>query len=77
MQRLQAERLEQDAKKTNDVNQAAILRLMNELQEVADGNLTLQATVSEDITGAIADSVNYTVEELRGWSAASTTRQSR
>src|SRR5438270_2769104 len=39
---------------------------MNELQEVADGDLTVQATVSEDITGAIADSVNYTVEELRG-----------
>ena len=66
VQRMQAERLEQEAKKTNDVNQAAILRLMNELQEVADGNLTVQATVSEDITGAIADSVNYTVEELRG-----------
>src|SRR4030095_6175419 len=66
VQRMQAERLEQDAKKTNDVNQAAILRLMNELQEVADGNLTVQATVSEDITGAIADSVHYTVEEPRG-----------
>jgi len=60
-----AESLEQDAKRTNDQNQAAILRLMNELQEVADGDLTVQATVSEDITGAIADSVNYTVEELR------------
>src|SRR5574338_291767 len=59
-----AQRLEQDAKRTNDQNQAAILRLMNELQEVADGDLTVQATVSEDITGAIADSVNYTVEEL-------------
>lgn len=64
-QRAVAERLEQDAKRTNDQNQAAILRLMNELQEVADGDLTVQATVSEDITGAIADSVNYTVEELR------------
>ncbi len=60
-----AERLEQEAKRTNDQNQTAILRLMNELQEVADGDLTVQATVSEDITGAIADSVNYTVEELR------------
>jgi len=60
-----AQRLEQEAKRTNDQNQAAILRLMNELQEVADGDLTVQATVSEDITGAIADSVNYTVEELR------------
>ncbi|MCL4183591.1 MAG: methyl-accepting chemotaxis protein [Burkholderiaceae bacterium] len=60
-----AKRQEQDAKRTNDQNQAAILRLMNELQEVADGDLTVQATVSEDITGAIADSVNYTVEELR------------
>ena len=64
-QRAEAERLEQEAKRTNDQNQAAILRLMNELQVVADGDLTVQVTVSEDITGAIADSVNYTVEELR------------
>ncbi|WP_156924466.1 methyl-accepting chemotaxis protein [Derxia gummosa] len=63
--REQAERQEQEMKRVNDQNQAAILRLMNELQEVADGDLTVQATVSEDITGAIADSVNYTVEELR------------
>ncbi len=60
-----ARRQEQQAKAANDQNQAAILRLMNELQEVADGDLTVQATVSEDITGAIADSVNYTIEELR------------
>ncbi|WP_290417654.1 methyl-accepting chemotaxis protein [Massilia sp. YIM B02443] len=60
-----AQSKEEQAKATNDQNQAAILRLMNELQEVADGDLTVQATVSEDITGAIADSVNYTVEELR------------
>ncbi|MDZ7654168.1 MAG: type IV pili methyl-accepting chemotaxis transducer N-terminal domain-containing protein [Burkholderiaceae bacterium] len=65
-ERAQAQRLEEEAKRTNEQNQAAILRLMNELQEVADGNLTVQATVTEDITGAIADSVNYTVEELRG-----------
>ncbi len=63
--RQEAVRKEEEAKATNDQNQAAILRLMNELQEVADGDLTVQATVSEDITGAIADSVNYTVEELR------------
>ncbi|MGE5338116.1 MAG: methyl-accepting chemotaxis protein [Gemmatimonadota bacterium] len=62
----EALKLEEAAKRTNEQNQAAILRLMNELQEVADGNLTIEATVSEDITGAIADSVNYTVEELRG-----------
>jgi twitching motility protein PilJ len=64
-QRLEAERQEQEAKRVNDANQAAILRLMNELQSVAEGDLTQQATVTEDITGAIADSVNYTVEELR------------
>ncbi|HEU4621157.1 MAG TPA: methyl-accepting chemotaxis protein [Burkholderiaceae bacterium] len=64
-QRDNAERQEQEMKRVADQNQAAILRLMNELQEVADGDLTIQATVSEDITGAIADSVNYTVEELR------------
>jgi twitching motility protein PilJ len=64
-QRLEAERQEQEAKRVNDANQAAILRLMNELQSVAEGDLTQQATVTEDITGAIADSVNFTVEELR------------
>jgi twitching motility protein PilJ len=64
-QRFEAERQEQEAKRVNDANQAAILRLMNELQTVAEGDLTQQATVTEDITGAIADSVNYTVEELR------------
>ena len=62
---LEATGLEQDAKRVNDANQAAILRLMNELQTVAEGDLTQEATVTEDITGAIADSVNYTVEELR------------
>jgi len=65
IQRSQAQHLEQEAKRVNDANQAAILRLMNELQTVAEGDLTQQATVTEDITGAIADSVNYTVEELR------------
>lgn len=65
MQRRQSERQELEARRTNESNQAAILRLMNELQTVAEGDLTQQATVTEDITGAIADSVNYTVEELR------------
>ncbi|MES2973745.1 MAG: methyl-accepting chemotaxis protein [Pseudomonadota bacterium] len=65
LQRQEAERQEQEAKRVNDANQAAILRLMNELQTVAEGDLTQEATVTEDITGAIADSVNYTVEELR------------
>ena len=60
-----AQQSAQDAKRINDSTQAAILRLMNELQAVAGGDLTKEATVSEDITGAIADSVNYTVEELR------------
>ena len=64
-QRRSAEQDQQEAKRVNDANQAAILRLMNELQTVAEGDLTQEATVTEDITGAIADSVNYTVEELR------------
>ncbi len=64
-QRSDAVRQEKETKRMNDANQAAILRLMNELQNVAEGDLTQEATVSEDITGAIADSVNYTVEELR------------
>jgi twitching motility protein PilJ len=54
-----------ESENTNRSNQDAILRLMNELGDLADGDLTVNATVSEDITGAIADSINYTIEELR------------
>jgi twitching motility protein PilJ len=49
----------------NDRNQEAILRLLDELSNLADGDLTVQATVTEDITGAIADSINYAIEALR------------
>ncbi|MFA6061516.1 MAG: methyl-accepting chemotaxis protein [Gallionella sp.] len=52
------------AEATNKQTQQAILRLMNELSDLGDGDLTVRATVTEDITGAIADSVNYTAEEL-------------
>jgi twitching motility protein PilJ len=47
-------------------NQEAILRLLDEMSGLADGDLTVKATVTEDITGAIADSINYAVEALRG-----------
>lgn len=49
----------------NQRNQEAILRLLDEMSSLADGDLTVEATVTEDITGAIADSVNYAVEALR------------
>ena len=62
--RAAAVREQAEVRQINQQNQAAILRLMNELQEISEGNLTLKATVSEDITGAIADSVNATLEEL-------------
>lgn len=54
-----------EAEQNNKRTQDSILRLMNEMGDLADGDLTVHATVSEDITGAIADSVNYTTEELR------------
>ena len=60
-----AEESRQASELINRQNQDAILRLMNELGDLADGDLTVTATVSEDITGAIADSINYTIEELR------------
>ncbi|MDW5416284.1 methyl-accepting chemotaxis protein [Iodobacter sp. CM08] len=49
----------------NKKNQEAILRLLNEMADLADGDLTVRASVTEDLTGAIADSINYTIEELR------------
>ncbi|HUG73127.1 MAG TPA: methyl-accepting chemotaxis protein [Steroidobacteraceae bacterium] len=50
----------------SDRNQAAILRLLDEIAGLGQGDLTATATVTEDITGAIADSVNIAVESLRG-----------
>ncbi len=49
----------------NERNQQAILRLLDELGSLADGDLSVEATVTEDITGAIADSINYAIEKLR------------
>jgi twitching motility protein PilJ len=49
----------------NEANQAAILRLLDEMADLADGDLTVHATVTEDFTGAIADSINFSIEQLR------------
>ena len=54
-----------EAESENKRNQEAILRLLNEMGDLADGDLTIRAQVTEDITGAIADSMNYTIDELR------------
>ncbi|MFU8877459.1 MAG: methyl-accepting chemotaxis protein [Wenzhouxiangellaceae bacterium] len=51
--------------RVNQRNQEAILRLLDEMSSLADGDLTVEATVTEDVTGAIADSVNFAVEALR------------
>lgn len=60
----ETERQRRAAEAAKDATQEAILRLMNEMGDLASGDLTARATVSEDITGAIADSVNYAIEEL-------------
>ena len=49
----------------NDRNQEAIMRLLDEMGSLAEGDLTVKATVTEDMTGAIADSINFAVEQLR------------
>ena len=59
------ERTAREQAEQNDRNQQAILRLLDEMGSLADGDLTVQATVSEDITGTIADSFNFAIEELR------------
>jgi twitching motility protein PilJ len=59
------ERQARDQGQQNERNQQAILRLLDEMGSLADGDLTVEATVTEDITGTIADSFNYAIEELR------------
>ena len=53
------------AKGGNEQQQKAIMRLLDEMGALADGDLTMRATVTEDVTGAIADAVNYAVDALR------------
>ncbi len=56
---------QEEIKRRNERSQEAILRLLDEMGDLADGDLTVTATVTEDVTGAIADSINYTIEALR------------
>ncbi|WP_223522930.1 methyl-accepting chemotaxis protein [Pseudomonas sp. A-B-26] len=49
----------------NERNQSAIMRLLDEIEDLADGDLTVTASVTEDFTGTIADSINYSVDQLR------------
>lgn len=61
----EAARRRNELESENQRNQAAILRLLDELGDLADGDLTVEATVTEDFTGAIADSINYSIDQLR------------
>ena len=54
-----------ETQEQNEQNQNAILRLLDELADLADGDLTTEATVTEDFTGAIADSINYAIDQMR------------
>jgi len=49
----------------NRETQDAILKLLDEMGDLADGDLTIQPQVTEQVTGAIADSINYAVKEMR------------
>ena len=60
-----ARKREETALENNRRNQRAILRLLDEMANLADGDLTVRTTVTEEITGAIADSVNFTIDALR------------
>lgn len=60
-----ARKREEEALENNRRNQRAILRLLDEMADLADGDLTVHTTVTEEITGAIADSVNFAIDALR------------
>ena len=66
IERAEAELESEKQAEFNRKNQEAILRMLDEMGDLADGDLTVHVTVSEDFTGAIADSVNFAIEELRG-----------
>ncbi len=61
----QANKSTSETARTNEENQAAILQLLDELADLADGDLRVQATVTESFTGAIADSINFSIGQMR------------
>ena len=67
----------QATEEQNRRSQQAIMRLLDEMGDLADGDLTVNATVTEDITGAIADSMNFTIDALRNLVAAINTTASQ
>ncbi|GAA3927015.1 methyl-accepting chemotaxis protein [Litoribacillus peritrichatus] len=62
----ESEKERMEEAESNEQNQTAILRLLDEIADLADGDLTTQATVTEDFTGAIADSINFAIDQMRG-----------
>lgn len=68
----QSREAEQVAAEKNKRNNQAVLKLISEISSLADGDLTVEATVGEDFTGPIADSINYAVGQLRGLVSAIT-----
>lgn len=68
----QSREAEQIAAEKNKRNNQAVLKLIGEISSLADGDLTVEATVGEDFTGPIADSINYAVGQLRGLVSAIT-----
>lgn len=63
--RMEAEQLRKEVEQKNRRDQEAIVTLMDELKELSNGDLTIEAQSSESNIGAIADSVNYTIESMR------------
>ena len=61
----QSESLTNQLAKEGQDNQEAVLQLLDEMGDLADGDLTVKAQVRDNITGAIADSINYTIDSLR------------
>lgn len=63
--REESESARSESDEQNQRNQEAILRLLDEISDLADGDLAVKATVTEDFTGAIADSINYAIDAMR------------
>lgn len=68
----QSREAEQATAEKNKRNSEAVAKLIKEISSLADGDLTVEATVDEDFTGSIAESVNYAVGQLRGLVSAIT-----
>lgn len=61
----EAQRRAEETEQAKEDLQRQVIRLLDDVEGAARGDLTVQATVTADVLGAVADAFNLTIQSLR------------